>query len=93
MFGLFKDCSLAKADVRASFAESDGKFCVTLESDKPAFFVWANAWRTRGEFDDNSFTLYPGEPRTIKFTPKASGLTLDAFRKAFTVTHLRETYK
>ena len=93
MFGLFKDCDLAKTEVRASFAEKDGKFLVTLETDKPAFFVWANVWRTRGEFDDNSFTLYPGEPRTITFSPKDSGITFEAFRKAFTVMHLRETYR
>ena len=65
----------------------------TLSADKPAFFVWANVWQTRGEFDDNSFTLYPGEPRTLVFTPKTPGLTLDAFKKAFSVTHLRETYR
>jgi len=93
MFGLFKDSSLARTDVRTKIEERDGKFYVTLESDKPAFFVWANVWQTRGEFDDNSFTLYPGEPRTIVFTPKAPDLTLDCFRKAFSVTHLRETYK
>ena len=93
MFDLFMNMNLAKTDVRTAFAEKGGKFLVTLESDKPAFFVWANVWRTRGEFDDNSFTLYPGEPRTITFAPKATGLTLDAFRRSFSVTHLRETYK
>ena len=93
MFDLFMNSNLAKTDVRTAFAEKDGKFLVTLSADKPAFFVWANVWRTRGEFDDNSFTLYPGEPRTIVFTPKAPGMTLDAFKKAFAVMHLRETYK
>ncbi|MBR1588300.1 MAG: glycoside hydrolase family 2 protein [Kiritimatiellae bacterium] len=93
MFDLFKDHDLAKTDVRASFAERDGKFLVTLSSRKPAFFVWVNAWQIRGEFDDNSLTLYPGEPRTLAFAPKAGGLTLDAFKKAFSVVHLRETYR
>jgi len=93
MFDLFKNHDLAKTDVKATFAEKDGKFLVTLSADKPAFFVWANVWRTRGEFDDNAFTLYPGEPRTLVFTPKASCLSLDAFRQAFSVTHLRETYR
>ena len=60
---------------------------------KPAFFVWANAWGTRGEFDDNSITLYPGEPRTITFAPKIPGLSLDAFKRSFSVVHLRETYR
>ncbi len=93
MFDLFMNHDLAKTDVKATFAEKDGTFLVTLSADKPAFFVWANVWQTRGEFDDNAFTLYPGEPRTLVFTPKASGLTLDAFKKAFSVTHLRETYR
>ena len=93
MFDLFMNHDLAKTDVKATFAEKDGKFLVTLSVDKPAFFVWANVWRTRGEFDDNAFTLYPGEPRTLVFTSKTPGLTLDAFRKAFSVTHLRETYR
>ena len=93
MFDLFMNHDLAKTDVKATFAEKDGKFLVTLSAEKPAFFVWANVWRTRGEFDDNAFTLYPGEPRTLVFAQKASGLTLDAFKKAFSVTHLRETYR
>ena len=93
MFDLFMNMNLAKADIKTTFAEKDGRFLVTLSADKPAFFVWANVWRTRGEFDDNSFTLYPGEPRTLTFAPKTSGLTLDAFRKSFSVMHLRETYR
>ena len=93
MFDLFMNHDLAKTDVKATFAEKDGKFLVTLAAEKPAFFVWANVWRTRGEFDDNAFTLYPGEPRTLVFAPKAPGLTLDAFKKAFSVTHLRESYR
>ena len=93
MFDLFMNMNLAKTDVKTTFAEKDGKFLVTLSTDKPAFFVWANVWGTRGEFDDNSFTLYPGEPRTITFTPKTPGLSLDGFKNAFSVMHLRETYR
>ena len=52
-----------------------------------------NVLRTRGEFDDNSFTLYPGEPRTIAFAPSEPSLAFDDFRKAFTGMHFRETYK
>ena len=93
MFDLFMNMNLAKTEVKATFAEKDGTFLATLAADKPAFFVWANVWRTRGEFDDNSVTLYPGEPRTLTFTPKESGLTRDAFSKSFSVMHLRDTYK
>ena len=93
MFGMFADMDLEKTPVRADFAGKGGKFLVTLSCDRPAFFVWANVWGTRGEFDDNAFTLYPGEPRTLVFAPKEPGLSSDAFRKAFSVTHLRETYE
>ena len=93
MFDLFMNCELEKTEVRADFAERDGRFLVTLSCDRPAFFVWANVWGTRGEFDDNAFTLYPGEPRTLTFSPKAAGLAMEEFRKAFSVTHLRETYR
>ena len=93
MFDLFMNMNLVKTGIKTTFAEKDGKFLVALEAEKPAFFVWANVWRTRGEFDDNSITLYPGEPRTLTFTPKESGLTRDAFRKSFSVMHLRDTYK
>ena len=93
MFDLFMNMNLVKADVKTTFAERNGKFLVTLEADNPAFFVWANVWGTRGEFDDNSFTLYPAEPRTITFTPKTPGLALEAVKKSFSVTHLRETYR
>ena len=93
LFDLFMNMNLAKTEVKATFAEKDGTFLVTLAADKPAFFVWANVWRTRGEFDDNSVTLYPGEPRRLTFTPKVPGLTLDTFKKSFSVMHLRDTYK
>ena len=93
MFDLFMNMNLARTNIKTAFAEKDGKFHVTLSADKPAFFVWANSWGTRGEFDDNSITLYPGEPRTITFAPKIHGLSLDAFKRSFSVMHLRETYR
>ena len=45
-------------------------FCLEVSSDAPAFFVWANVPGVRGEFDDNAFTLLPGEKRTIVFRAK-----------------------
>ena len=84
-FDYYKTYDLAKAEIKATF---DG-FKVTLATDKPAFFVWANARGVRGEFSDNSFTLVPGRPRTLEFTPKAK-TTPDAFRKAFSTRHLAQ---
>ena len=84
-FAPFKDAPLADATVSAAF---DG-FRVTLSTDAPAFFVWANVEGIRGEFDDNSFTLLPGEPRTLVFSPKDAAVAPVAFRRAFSLTHLR----
>ena len=85
----WKRLELEKAKIDVAF---DG-FRVTLTTDRPTFFTWAEARGTRGEFDDNSFTLLPGEPKTLTFTPKDAGTTAEDFRRAFSVTHLRETYR
>lgn len=92
-FHPFKRYELGRALVDAIPADRGGRWTVTLTTDKPAFFVWANAEGIRGEFSDNSFALFPGRPVTLTFTPKDKNVTFDNFVKALTVTHLRETYK
>ena len=91
-FTEYKNCTLAKAKVRvSSVAPADGgAFDVTVETDRPAFYVWLNAAGIRGEFSDNSFTLLPGRPRTVRFVPKSRTVTLREFSLALTVTHLNE---
>ena len=79
---------LPKANVKA---EING-FKVTLETDKPAFWVWMNVKGIRGEFDDNAVTLVPGNPRTFTFRAKDS-ITPEQFKAAFSVTHLAELGK
>ena len=91
-FNFFKACPLGDALVDAIPAERNGRWTVTLTTDKPAFFVWANVSGIRGEFNDNSFTLFPGRPVTLTFTPKDSTATFPDFAKALTVKHLRQTY-
>ena len=83
----FKDCPLAAARIVADF---DG-FRVTLSTDRPAFYVWANAEGVRGEFSDNSFTLLPGRPVTIEFVPKQD-VSPAEFRKRFTVSDLHGSF-
>ena len=85
----WKRLELEKAKIDVAF---DG-FTVTLSADRPTFFTWAEARGIRGEFDDNSFTLLPGEAKTLTFHPKDPATTAEIFRKAFSVTHLRETYR
>ena len=91
-FNFFKRCDLGDAVVDAIPAERNGKWTVTLTTDKPAFFVWANASGISGEFSDNSFALFPGRPVTLTFTPKDGAASFADFAKALTVKHLRQTY-
>lgn len=77
----------AKVDWRV-----DG-FNVVLKADRPAFFVWANAYGLPGEFDDNAFTLLPGETKVIRFTPKTAAVTESKFLEALSVTHLDDLTK
>lgn len=70
-------------------AKVDG-FKVTLTTDKPAFWVWANVKGVKGEFDDNAITLVPGTPRTLTFTPADPKTTPEEFKKNLTVVNLRD---
>lgn len=79
-YGRLRDMPLADAKIKTVI---DGAK-VTLESDKPAFFVWANVRGVNGEFDDNCITLLPGRPRTLTFSR-----TIDADR--FSVISLADT--
>ena len=88
-FAPFKECPLEKAHVRIGRARCP--YQVTLTTDKPAFFVWVNATGVRGEFDDNSFTLLPGETRTLTFTPKGP-VDAETFAKSLSVTDLSKSY-
>jgi beta-mannosidase len=87
-----KDCSFEHAEVKMESKNVDGKWLVELSTDKPAFGVWVNASGIKGEFDDNHFTLLPGEPRTLVFKPQDAATKFDDFRKSLTVKHVRQTY-
>ena len=93
MFNAYKDCPLAKADVKLEAIDDKGTWKVRLTTDKPTFFTWVNATGIPGEFSDNSFTLYPERPVTLIFTQKAEGLKFEDFKAALSVFHLRQTYK
>ncbi len=95
VFDKFRNVDLADAKVDAIVSEDplNGTFSVALSTTAPAFYVWANARNIKGEFDDNSFLLLPGTPKTITFTPKNGDVTLEQFKKVLSVRHLRDTYK
>ncbi|MBR0056175.1 MAG: hypothetical protein IJP66_02495, partial [Kiritimatiellae bacterium] len=81
-FASFKESPVAKSNITARVSGRD----VTLTTDRPAFFVWVDVPGVRGEFDDNSFTLLPGEPRTVTFV---SADEVPATLPAVTVSALR----
>ena len=92
MFDEFKNCTLEKADVRYDAAVRDGKWVVTLTASKPAFFTWVGVGDIPGEFNDNSFTLYPGRPVELVFTPKSGCSDFDNFVSSLQINHLSKTY-
>ena len=66
-----------------------GRFVLT--ADQPAFYVRTEAEAHPGHFDDASFLLLPGEPRTVTFKPEAGV----AMPKAadLSIHHLGATYR
>ena len=85
MFTEYKRCTLLEVQVKTAVTG----FQVTLSTDKPALFVHVDD--LMGEFDDNSFTLLPGRPRTPTFTPKGA-VDQAGFAQAISVLRLRATY-
>ena len=72
---------LATAQVEAKVEGSGARRRVTLPTDKPAVFVWADVrGSSGGDFDDNCLTLLPGRARTIGLNRAVPGVK---------VTHLR----
>jgi beta-mannosidase len=87
-----KRCTLAQARVRAAISGTDKAPVVDLSTDAPAFFVSLHADGIAGEFEDNCFTLLPGAPRALGFRPRQR-VSLERFRRAFSLRHLRDTYR
>ncbi|MEE3234909.1 MAG: glycoside hydrolase family 2 protein, partial [Candidatus Latescibacterota bacterium] len=93
VFSTWKSCELVKANVQWEVDLTETKvFCVTVYTNYPAFYVTLNATGIQGEFDDNCFTILPGECRKLIFKPKASLLSKKDLQEAITVQHLRATY-
>lgn len=90
-FVFYRDMPLENADVRMRIdgeGEDNGKnWTVVVSTDRPAFFVWMDARGIRGEFDDNAFTLLPGEERRLVFTAKEA-IARGMLEKSIRVAHL-----
>lgn len=85
----YNDFTLPAAKIKV---EVDGER-VTLTSDRPAFWVWAEVDAVRGEFDDNAFTLVQGEPRTIVFSQTGSSYKRKNISSSLKVTQLYDLIK
>jgi beta-mannosidase len=92
-FCKYKQCELPLADIQTRVEQqANGTFAITLSSDAPAFFTSLDANSIRGEFDDNCVTLLPNQSRRLLFTPKTPEVTLEQFRAALSLNHLRGSY-
>ncbi len=87
-----KRCALEPARIEAVVREGvDGAPAVELAADRPAFWVTLEADGVAGNFEDNGFTLLPGEARQVPFA--GGGVSAAGLRKALRVRHLRTTYR
>jgi beta-mannosidase len=90
-FALYKQCSPQPAQVSAAVTQVGTDLVVTLTTDRPAFFVAVATRKLGGIFSDNCFTLLPGEPRRLTFTPQQP-TTVAQLQTELEVCHLRQTY-
>jgi beta-mannosidase len=73
-------------------AEGDGRYQITLTSQRPALWVWLTLNEGDGRFSDNFFHLLPGRPVRISMTA-AQGLPATALGDALQVHSLIDTYR
>ncbi|MFZ2657576.1 MAG: glycoside hydrolase family 2 protein [Victivallales bacterium] len=90
-FCVWKKYEFPKPEIKIKTKAVKEGFEVKLETDLPALYVSLSAEGISGEFDDNCFTLLPKEGKTIIFKPGRT-VTTEAFKKALSVKHLRQTY-
>ena len=88
----YKAYELVGADIRAEWADRDGKPVLTLEADKPALFTTATV-DAPGYFSDNAITLLPGRPVELTFNPRHGAVVSStALASSLKVQHLAETF-
>ena len=84
--------ALPAATVSATWAQGKNGPELTLQSDSCAFFVTAQV-EPAGYFSDNCFTLLPGRPATLSFSPRRGAAPgLDDLQNSLRISHLAETY-
>ena len=83
----YKAFELPLCNIKAEIKSLKDNFEITLETDKPAFFVTLDAPGTDGLFNDNSFTLLPDRKKVVKFSSNKN-ISSDDLKKILTIEHL-----
>ena len=92
-FTEFKRCDLQQPRIRTGLQKrSGGTWSLTLETDRPAFYTFAELRGMQTVFSDNSFTLLPGAPRTITFQVPET-VDADALKRSLVIRDLRSSYR
>jgi beta-mannosidase len=71
LFSRPKHMELRRSNIRWSLSTKDNQtFTATLETDKPALWVWMAKKGTDAKFSDNFFSLKPGDKKTVEIRTK-----------------------
>ena len=90
-FTEFKRCDLRDPEIKKRVFWEGEDLKVSLIAEAPAFFVTLDSGELQGTFTDNSFTLLPGETRTVSFYAQGRIQPLQLM-EALTVQHLQGSY-
>ncbi|UCF99688.1 MAG: glycoside hydrolase family 2 protein [Spirochaetaceae bacterium] len=90
-----KRCDLQAPEIRRELRLEEDRIAIELRTDVPAFYVSLDAEGLPGVFDDNFFTLLPGEPKTVRFLPReaAAADLFNLVERGLKLYHLRGTYR
>ncbi|ODT79721.1 MAG: hypothetical protein ABS76_19300 [Pelagibacterium sp. SCN 64-44] len=88
----YKAYELVQPSISARWSEVDGLPVLTLETDRPAFFVTATL-DAPGYFSDNALTLLPGRPVDLTFHARhGAAITQDELADTLSLRNLAETF-
>jgi beta-mannosidase len=88
----YKAYEVEQPTIKASWSRSGSDAVLTLETDKPAFFVTATV-DVPGYFSDNAVTLIPGRTVAWTFTPRGQEKPdLETLQAGFTISDLSRTF-
>ena len=90
-----KRCELAAAEIHRKIRAEERQIVIELRTNLPAFYVALDWDEVPGVFDDNLFTLLPGEAKTVRFLPRPEAepeKLEDMIRRGPRLFHLRGSY-